>query len=99
MEVETGSSASKSPQTGKSYAPSFQDSCLLTEGLFLTHHTNSGHVWYSVPPDQMTKKHYYAWRLWKISLPVDAEGWLELCVRTWDSSNNTEPTFVRSAWK
>lgn len=34
-----------------------------------------------------------------MDLPVDAEGWLELCVRTWDSSNNTEPTFVRSAWK
>ena len=32
-------------------------------------------------------------------MPVDAEGWLEFCVRTWDSSNNTEPTFVRSAWK
>ena len=60
---------------------------------------NSGHVWYAVPPDQLTKKHYYAWRLWTISLPVDAEGWLEFCVRTWDSSNNTEPTFVRSAWK
>jgi hypothetical protein len=44
-------------------------------------------------------QHYHAWRLWKISLPVDAEGWLEFCVRTWDSSNNTEPTFVRSAWK
>ncbi|KAF8828731.1 hypothetical protein HHX47_DHR3000359 [Lentinula edodes] len=45
-----------------------------------------------------TPQHYYAWRLWKFDLPVDAEGWLELCVRTWDSSNNTEPTFVRSAW-
>ena len=44
-------------------------------------------------------QHYHAWRLWKIKLPLDAEGWLEFCVRTWDSSNNTEPTFVRSAWK
>lgn len=44
-------------------------------------------------------QHYHAWRLWKIELPVDAEGWLEFCVRSWDSSNNTEPTFVRSAWK
>jgi sulfite oxidase len=44
-------------------------------------------------------KHYHAWRLWSIELPVDAEGWLEFCVRTWDSSNNTEPTYVRSAWK
>ena len=44
-------------------------------------------------------KHFHAWRLWKIELPVDPEGWLEFCVRTWDSSNNTQPTFVRSAWK
>ncbi|KII86945.1 hypothetical protein PLICRDRAFT_113899 [Plicaturopsis crispa FD-325 SS-3] len=59
---------------------------------------DGGHVWYAVDEDNMTDKHYHAWRLWKISLPVDAEGWLEFCVRTWDSSNNTEPTFVRSAW-
>ncbi|TFK47686.1 molybdopterin binding oxidoreductase [Heliocybe sulcata] len=59
---------------------------------------DGGHVWYQVDPDDMTEKHYYAWRLWKTKLPVDAEGWLEFCVRTWDSSCNTEPTFVRSAW-
>lgn len=47
----------------------------------------------------MTEKHYRAWRLWKIEVPVDAEGWLEFVVRTWDSSNNTEPTYVRSVWK
>ncbi|KAE9408740.1 molybdopterin binding oxidoreductase [Gymnopus androsaceus JB14] len=52
----------------------------------------------AVEEEDMTTKYYHAWRLWKIDLPVDAEGWLELCVRTWDSSNNTEPTFVRSAW-
>jgi len=57
-----------------------------------------GGIWYAVDPDDMTEKHYHAWRLWKIDIPVDAEGWLEFCVRTWDSSNNTEPTFVRSAW-
>ncbi|OSC97481.1 E set domain-containing protein [Trametes coccinea BRFM310] len=59
---------------------------------------DGGHVWYCVDQDDMTEKHYHAWRLWSIKLPVDAEGWLEFCVRTWDSSNNTEPTFVRSAW-
>ncbi|EIN13064.1 sulfite oxidase mitochondrial precursor [Punctularia strigosozonata HHB-11173 SS5] len=59
---------------------------------------DGGHVWYAVQPDDLTQKHYHAWRLWKITIPVDAEGWLEFCVRTWDSSNNTEPTFVRSAW-
>ena len=47
----------------------------------------------------MTEKHYHAWRLWVIQLPVDAEGWIELVVRAWDSANNTQPTFVRSAWK
>lgn len=59
---------------------------------------DGGHVWYSVPQENLTEKHYHAWRLWNIDLPVDPEGWLEICVRTWDSSNNTEPTFVRSAW-
>ncbi|KAF9466226.1 Oxidoreductase, molybdopterin-binding domain-containing protein [Collybia nuda] len=60
--------------------------------------SDGGSVWYAVNADDMTEKHYHAWRLWKIDVPVDAEGWLEFCVRTWDSSNNTEPTFVRSAW-
>lgn len=60
---------------------------------------NRGHVWYEVEADNLTEKHYHAWRLWKIDLPIDAEGWIELCVRAWDSSNNTQPTFVRSAWK
>jgi len=59
---------------------------------------DGGSVWYAVEQDDLTEKHYHAWRLWKIDVPVDAEGWLEFCVRTWDSSNNTEPTFVRSAW-
>lgn len=59
---------------------------------------DGGHVWYAVEPKGMTEKHYHAWRLWKIEIPVEAEGWLEFVVRTWDSSNNTEPTFIRSAW-
>ncbi|KAG6898225.1 hypothetical protein C0992_002239 [Termitomyces sp. T32_za158] len=59
---------------------------------------DGGSVWYAVPQENLTEKHYHAWRLWRIDVPVDAEGWLEFCVRTWDSSNNTEPTFVRSAW-
>ncbi|PCH39809.1 molybdopterin binding oxidoreductase [Wolfiporia cocos MD-104 SS10] len=59
---------------------------------------DGGHVWYAVDEDDMTEKHYHTWRLWTISVPVDAEGWIEFCVRTWDSSCNTEPTFVRSAW-
>ncbi|KAF9493596.1 molybdopterin binding oxidoreductase [Pleurotus eryngii] len=59
---------------------------------------DGGHVWHAVPQKNMTEKHYHAWRLWTIDLPVEPEGWLEFCVRTWDSSNNTEPTFVQSAW-
>ncbi|KAM7191300.1 Oxidoreductase, molybdopterin-binding domain containing protein [Naviculisporaceae sp. PSN 640] len=59
---------------------------------------DGGSIWYEVPWDKMTTKYYYAWRLWEMDLPVDAEGWLELCVRTWDNALNTQPTFVRSAW-
>ncbi|GAB7351446.1 hypothetical protein MBLNU459_g2110t1 [Dothideomycetes sp. NU459] len=59
---------------------------------------DGGSIWYEVPYENLTTKYYHAWRLWEIELPVDAEGWLEFCVRTWDSSMNTQPTFVRSAW-
>jgi sulfite oxidase len=59
---------------------------------------DGGSVWYEVPYENMTEKYYYAWRLWEIDLPVDAEGWLELVVRCWDNSLNTQPTYVRSAW-
>ncbi|KAH8814943.1 Oxidoreductase, molybdopterin-binding domain-containing protein [Xylogone sp. PMI_703] len=59
---------------------------------------DGGAIWYEVPYDKMTEKYFYAWRLWEIELPVDAEGWLELCVRCWDNSLNTQPTLVRSAW-
>ncbi|KZV60509.1 molybdopterin binding oxidoreductase [Peniophora sp. CONT] len=60
--------------------------------------SDGGHTWYETGQDNMTEKHYHAWRLWTIELPVDAEGWIELTVRAWDSANNTQPTFVRSAW-
>jgi sulfite oxidase len=59
---------------------------------------DGGSVWYEVPYQNMTTKYYYAWRLWEIDVPVDAEGWLEFCVRTWDNALNTQPTYVRSAW-
>lgn len=59
---------------------------------------DGGSIWYEVPYENLTNKYYHAWRLWEIDLPVDAEGWLELCVRTWDNALNTQPTFVRSAW-
>ncbi|KUI74367.1 Sulfite oxidase, mitochondrial [Cytospora mali] len=59
---------------------------------------DGGSIWYEVPFENLTEKYYYAWRLWEIDLPTDAEGWLEFCVRTWDNALNTQPTFVRSAW-
>lgn len=59
---------------------------------------DGGSVWYEVPYENLSEKYYHAWRLWEIDLPVDAEGWLELCVRTWDNALNTQPTYVRSAW-
>jgi len=60
--------------------------------------SDGGGVWYEVPDENLSEKYFYAWRLWEIDLPVDAEGWLEFCVRTWDNALNTQPTFVRSAW-
>jgi sulfite oxidase len=60
--------------------------------------SDGGNVWYEVPYERLSQKFYFAWRVWSIDLPVDAEGWLELCVRTWDNALNTQPTYVRSAW-
>lgn len=59
---------------------------------------DGGFVWYVVPVENLSKKHKFAWRTWFLDLPVDAEGWLDLVVRCWDNSLNTQPTFVRSAW-
>ena len=46
----------------------------------------------------MSKKYKYAWRTWHMDLPCDVEGWIEIVVRTWDNSLNTQPLEVRSAW-
>lgn len=59
---------------------------------------DGGRVWYPVEQEDMTEKHYYAWRLWKIALPLDAEGWVDICVRAWDSCCNTQPTETHAAW-
>ncbi|KAJ9649705.1 hypothetical protein H2199_000484 [Coniosporium tulheliwenetii] len=59
---------------------------------------DGGSIWYEVDHKKMSDKYFYAWRLWEIDLPVDAEGWLEFCVRCWDNALNTQPTYVRSAW-
>ena len=44
---------------------------------------DGGSVWYETPFEKLSNKYFYAWRLWSIDLPVDAEGWLELVVRCW----------------
>lgn len=59
---------------------------------------DGGSVWYEVPYDRMSKKYFYGWRIWSIEVPVEYEGWLDFCCRTWDNALNTQPTFVRSAW-
>ncbi|KAJ4992444.1 Sulfite oxidase, mitochondrial [Stagonosporopsis vannaccii] len=59
---------------------------------------DGGGVWYEVPDENLSKKYFHAWRTWSFECPVDAEGWLEFCVRCWDDALNTQPTYVRSAW-
>ncbi|KAH9876454.1 hypothetical protein J1614_003585 [Plenodomus biglobosus] len=60
--------------------------------------SDGGGVWYEVPYENLSSKYFHAWRTWWMEIPVDAEGWLEFCVRCWDDALNTQPTFVRSAW-
>ncbi|OTA99380.1 hypothetical protein M426DRAFT_16503 [Hypoxylon sp. CI-4A] len=59
---------------------------------------DGGFSWYPVPVENMSAKHKYAWRTWSIWLPCDVEGWIEMVVRCWDNSLNTQPTEVRNAW-
>ncbi len=50
------------------------------------------------PPLNLSPKHQFARRTWHATLPLDVEGWFEVCVRCWDNAPNTQATFVRSAW-
>ena len=59
---------------------------------------DGGSVWYEVPAHRMSTKYFFGWRIWSMDVPVEYEGWLEFCCRTWDNALNTQPTFVRSAW-
>lgn len=59
---------------------------------------DGGFSWYAIPPEKMSTKHKFAWRTWEYSLPCDVEGWIELVVRCWDNSLNTQPLDVRNAW-
>jgi sulfite oxidase len=53
---------------------------------------DGGGIWYEVPFEKMSKKYFHAWRVWEYEMPVDAEGWLEFCVRTWDDALNVRLT-------
>jgi sulfite oxidase len=59
---------------------------------------DGGFLWYEVPPENLSQKQKFAWRIWHIELPMDAEGWTEIVARCWDNALNTQPTYVRSAW-
>ncbi|KAH8108637.1 hypothetical protein DFH11DRAFT_1731780 [Phellopilus nigrolimitatus] len=48
----------------------------------ITASLDGGHIWYAIAKENLTNKHYFAWRLWHFELSVDAVGWLEFCVRT-----------------
>ncbi|KAI1333624.1 molybdopterin binding oxidoreductase [Xylariaceae sp. FL0016] len=59
---------------------------------------DGGFSWYACPLENMSAKHKFAWRTWHMSVPCDVEGWIELVVRCWDNSLNTQPIGVRDAW-
>ncbi|KAI2777768.1 molybdopterin binding oxidoreductase [Daldinia loculata] len=59
---------------------------------------DGGFSWYAVPTENLSPKHKFAWRIWHTWLPCDVEGWIEIVVRCWDNSLNTQPTEVRNTW-
>ncbi|OTA56683.1 molybdopterin binding oxidoreductase [Hypoxylon sp. EC38] len=59
---------------------------------------DGGFSWYAVPVENMSAKYKFAWRTWNMWLPCDVEGWIEIVVRCWDNSLNTQPIEVRNAW-
>ncbi|XXG95273.1 SNF1-interacting protein [Hypoxylon texense] len=59
---------------------------------------DGGFSWYAVPIENLSPKHKFAWRTWHTWLPCDIEGWIEIVVRCWDNSLNTQPTQIRNAW-
>ncbi|KAI6261154.1 hypothetical protein MCOR19_002577 [Pyricularia oryzae] len=59
---------------------------------------DGGFNWYTVPLENLSKKRKWTWRTWHMELPCDVEGWIEIVVRCWDNSLNTQPPEVRTAW-
>lgn len=60
--------------------------------------SNGGYTWYAIPNENLSTKHKFAWRTWHGIVPCDHEGWIELAVRCWDNSLNTQPMEVRHSW-
>ncbi|KAH7041612.1 oxidoreductase molybdopterin binding domain-containing protein [Microdochium trichocladiopsis] len=59
---------------------------------------DGGFSWYTVPPENLSKKRKWTWRTWEFDLPCDVEGWIDVLVRCWDNALNTQPPDVRTAW-
>ena len=60
--------------------------------------TDDGSTWTSVGDHSMSPKRYWAWRLWKVKVPVPQEGWMRLAVRAFDNSANSQPQSERTIW-
>ncbi|CAG9974882.1 unnamed protein product [Clonostachys byssicola] len=59
---------------------------------------DGGFDWYTIPLENLSKKRKWTWRTWEYDLPCDVEGWVEIVVRCWDNSLNTQPTQIRDSW-
>jgi len=59
---------------------------------------DGGFSWWDVPPENLSKKRKWTWRTWEFDLPCEVEGWIDILVRCWDNSLNTQPPDVRTAW-
>lgn len=59
---------------------------------------DGGFNWYTVPLENMSPKRKWCWRTWEYDLPCDVEAWVEIVVRCWDNSLNTQPPDVRTSW-
>lgn len=59
---------------------------------------DGGFHWYDVPLENLSEKRKWSWRTWEYDLPCDVEGWVEILVRCWDNSLNTQPLEVRTSW-
>ncbi|KAF2024164.1 molybdopterin binding oxidoreductase [Setomelanomma holmii] len=59
---------------------------------------DGGFNWYIVWLENLSEKRKWSWRTWEYDLPCNVEGWVEIVVRCWDNSLNTQPSEVRTSW-